>query len=891
MNINRNFIAQLLKTVLFTFIIIAIPTKSSAQHFCTDAYIINSLPFNIYNVNTEFADIDTSLKYCGSALNHGNDTLFEYTPTTNEYIDIELSNPIISNDALVNIYLIDACTDESFNCIGSATGGVFIIENILLTANHTYYIIVTNTLWGVSSFIFDLEVRNHYGHDVGILEVNEPRSNCELSQNHEVSFDIKNFGNLPAYNFSVKTTVNGIDSIYLFTDTLQPGEVRINFPFERYDLSTNTENSIKGVVIYSIDENINNDSTYIIVNNLGWENSFPYLEDFETTAHKWVTEWDYYSNSYTSFKYGEPNASIINSASSGTNCFVTNLTGNTYSYEQSRLVGPCFDFSNLSIPVLEFDMWRVLDSTAIAFVEYNNTETDNWTRLGEVGSGENWYDPIYGQNNDSWISNTQEWVTSKIRLDFLANEPKVRFRFIYRNQTMNTPEGIAIDNIRIYEAPNRDIGITEILNPYSKCNINTDSITVTITNFSPDSSHSNFVIKAFIDDMYEFIDTVTQTVQANSSITYSFINQYNFNQHKEYKLKVKTYLINEDDITNDADSILFFNFDNNSLFPYSNDFETDNGIWYSTGINTSWEYGIPTDSVINSAASGTIIWATNLAGYHNTPEESFLTSSCFNLSTLTNPIIKFNANYDLFIEDGITSSYVQMQYSSDYGINWITLGVAGNNWYDAGYSWVEKSNNWIEKNTSLNTLVEFENIQFRFKLFAFEEKTGFAFDDFSICDAPKAGFEYTASGRDIIINDTSLNTNSYIWLVNGIQVSTEQNPTIIVDADSTSITQIVINDCYTDTITQTAYTSNINKLSNGNIKIYPNPTSNLLNIENNKYTIKSIKIISVTGKTMYSANSIKQNIISIDISNYSKALYLIRIETNNEYYSEILVVE
>ena len=301
MNINRNFIAQLLKTVLFTFIIIAIPTKSSAQHFCTDAYIINSLPFNIYNVNTEFADIDTSLKYCGSALNHGNDTLFEYTPTTNEYIDIELSNPIISNDALVNIYLIDACTDESFNCIGSATGGVFIIENILLTANHTYYIIVTNTLWGVSSFIFDLEVRNHYGHDVGILEVNEPRSNCELSQNHEVSFDIKNFGNLPAYNFSVKTTVNGIDSIYLFTDTLQPGEVRINFPFERYDLSTNTENSIKGVVIYSIDENINNDSTYIIVNNLGWENSFPYLEDFETTAHKWVTEWDYYSNSYTLF--------------------------------------------------------------------------------------------------------------------------------------------------------------------------------------------------------------------------------------------------------------------------------------------------------------------------------------------------------------------------------------------------------------------------------------------------------------------------------------------------------------------------------------------------------------------------------------------------------------
>ena len=596
------------------------------------------------------------------------------------------------------------------------------------------------------------------------------------------------------------------------------------------------------------------------------------------------------SNIEESWEMGIPNGSVIDTASSGLNAFVTNLSGNCNVNEYSYLVSQSFDFTNINSPMIEFDMWKSLDSTASVFIEYTDTNEIYWVRIGSVDTGTNWYDTYLGQNSNTWLGNSNGWVTARNRIQGAGGKPHVHLRFVFKNMSHITCEGFAVDNIKIYEAPNHDIGVTNILNPISKCAINNDSIKVEITNFSPDTAHSNFVIKAIVDDTYEIIDTVSETVQANSTLNYTFSNTFNFNELKEYKLKVTTYLINEDDTTNDSDSTTFFNFNNNSL-PYSNDFETDNGTWYATGINTSWEYGTPNDSVITNAASGTKIWATNLTGYHNSPEESFLTSSCFDLSLFTYPIIKLNVNYDLYVDNGATSSYVQMLYSNDDGITWSILGTANENWYDAGSSWIGKSNNWINKFYDISNLFNLENIQVRFKLFALEGKTGFAFDDFQICDMPKAGFTYTASGRNIIINDTSINSDSYKWLVNDTLISTEQSPTLTVNQDTSHITQIVYNNCFTDTITHTIYTSNISKLTNGNIKVYPNPTnSNYLTIENKKYQISSIQIINSIGQIKI---SIKNNINSINIinvSDLSDGVYLLKVETNNNSFIERIII-
>ncbi len=874
-----------MKKIYLSVLSLFVSIITLAQSHCDDAYLITNLPFNAYSVNTNLADKDTTAKYCGSSFDHGNDTMFVFTPQNDMLIDIELKNVQIPINAMVNFYLLDSCIDNNYQCIAQGINGNFLIENANIQAGHTYYILVTNILYsGINGFIFDMEVREHYSHDLKFIEVNEPRSTCELGSNHEVSFDIKNAGNSSAYNFSVKVIVNGNEQTIDFTDTLAPGEEHINFPFEYYDL-TLPENSITGIIIYPSDQNNSNDTIHVITHNLGWENTFPYFDDFEDIGNtKWITEWEYHSKPQTSWEVGQPNANIINYAASGNNAYVTNLSDNAGVIEKSFLIGPCFDFSSLSHPVLEFDMWKQLGDFAHVYMEYNDTETDNWHLLEDNGTAENWYDPIYGQTNSSWIGNSDGWIHAKIRLDEFANKSQVRFRFIYSNNTNTPVEGIAIDNIKISQASNADIGISQILNPVSSCNLSNDSIKVIIKNFSPDSSHTNFPIQYKINDTYTYTDTVRQIIQALDSIVYTFNDLYQFTANNLYKISVSTMLENDDDIANDQKIIKIFKFSNNDTYPFYDDFENTQ-TWYPDGINSSWQMGTPNDSVINNAFSGQNIWATNLNGYHNEPEQSYVTSPCFDLSQIKNPYVKFYTIYDLFLSSGVTSSYVQFQYSTN-GNSWTTLGNANqNNWYNAGQAWTGKLNNWTEKKHSLAELNNSTHAQFRFKLYALQAKTGFGFDDFTICDAPIAGFYYETSDSSVVFYDTSYSAINHKWVIDGEIVSEQNQFSFTTDKDSIIVIKYSSNNCDTDSITKIVYLTGIKNIANtGNIKIYPNPAKDFIYISslNKNINIVNIVIYNVNSKKVKSIKSFNiKNDKSIDVKELNKGIYILRTKYKN----------
>ena len=65
-------------------------------------------------------------------------------------------------------------------------------------------------------------------------------------------------------------------------------------------------------------------------------------------------------------------------------------------------------------------------------------------------------------------------------------------------------------------------------------------------------------------------------------------------------------------------------------------------------------------------------------------------------------------------------------------------------------------------------------------------------------------------------------------------------------------------------------------LSQG-IKVYPNPANSMLNINssNANFAVKSVSLINVIGKTVYTNKSVKP----IDVSRFSKGLYILRIES------------
>ena len=69
-------------------------------------------------------------------------------------------------------------------------------------------------------------------------------------------------------------------------------------------------------------------------------------------------------------------------------------------------------------------------------------------------------------------------------------------------------------------------------------------------------------------------------------------------------------------------------------------------------------------------------------------------------------------------------------------------------------------------------------------------------------------------------------------------------------------------------------------LFNSSLKLYPNPTANLLNISNDTYVIESVEVINLQGQILYKSNNLNQNNVTVDLSNYSNGMYLVNI--NNQ---------
>lgn len=115
-----------------------------------------------------------------------------------------------------------------------------------------------------------------------------------------------------------------------------------------------------------------------------------------------------------------------------------------------------------------------------------------------------------------------------------------------------------------------------------------------------------------------------------------------------------------------------------------NDFEAgapDLLTYNEIGTGSEWERGVPTGAVLNAAASGTQVYATNLDGDHNNATQSYLVTPCYDFSNLLAPVLRFNMAYDLEINFDI----VYVQYSTDNGQQWQVLGSVDSqpNWYNS----------------------------------------------------------------------------------------------------------------------------------------------------------------------------------------------------------------
>ena len=154
-------------------------------------------------------------------------------------------------------------------------------------------------------------------------------------------------------------------------------------------------------------------------------------------------------------------------------------------------------------------------------------------------------------------------------------------------------------------------------------------------------------------------------------------------------------------------------------------------------------------------------------------------------------------------------------------------------------------------------------------------------------EAPEADFSFATSqqGNGFSVQFSDLSTNlptSWSWTFeNGTPAtSTEQNPVVVFATEGNYLVSLVAENEYgRDSIARTIHVAGINEYDiDEMVSVYPNPTSNILNIE--AENIISVTIFDMSGKVVFFVNE-NCSSTSIDLGGFANAEYMVKVDTQN----------
>ena len=214
--------------------------------------------------------------------------------------------------------------------------------------------------------------------------------------------------------------------------------------------------------------------------------TYPYVQDFENGPAGWTAAWIAPGGiPKVSWVHGTPAKPVINTAASGTKCWMTgNSSITAFSYQSnefSAVLSPYFNFSNLTNPYVSVNVfWESEFSFDGCVLQATTDSGATWVRVGKAGDPVNWYNDNSINGNASyggpgaqlhgWTGNftpigagiasngSQGWINAQHSLDFLAGEPDVRFRFAFASDGSGQDDGFAFDDFLIADIPVFDLG-------------------------------------------------------------------------------------------------------------------------------------------------------------------------------------------------------------------------------------------------------------------------------------------------------------------------------------------------------------------------------------------------------------------------------------------------
>lgn len=247
---------------------------------------------------------------------------------------------------------------------------------------------------------------------------------------------VTNVGGLPVTGFEIRGNVDGAPTApqpfdreigYLDTEV-----VEIGGPLATYTSAT----------VFTVgDENADDDTA-------AWGHStMPfgsgYFSDFEADDGGLILR-----GSPTSWAWGEPSATLIRSAASGTHAWMTNPSGEYGPGENGYLTWPCFDMRALSRDP-QISLARVYDTEACC--DYGRVEVSidggDFVRIGgTMSGGTNWY---ASSNGWSGSSGAGLWQVAQHPLTDTHGHGAVRVRILFHSDGSAFGEGFGVDDLAL----------------------------------------------------------------------------------------------------------------------------------------------------------------------------------------------------------------------------------------------------------------------------------------------------------------------------------------------------------------------------------------------------------------------------------------------------------
>ena len=348
----------------------------------------------------------------------------------------------------------------------------------------------------------DIEFYDLPAADVGVLSIVDPITGCGKGSQEDITVEIYNYGSSIANNFLVGYSLDGgAPLIEFFRDTLLPGTSK-NFTFAaKADLSVNKRYGLTAYTAMFAPPDAKNSNDTLKGYEFGHVRTittFPYIEDFEGTSHGWEI-----GGLQDSWQLGTPAGITVSGPGSGNRSWITSLSTQYNALELSYVQSPCFDLSNLQAVRIRTLINYATFTNDGAALQYSIDSGRTWITAGKQNDpdGINWYNSNsmnditvrnFFDNQTQWWSGrlnagSQGWKQAELKLNSLAGQAHVIFRFAFGSDAFTMDDGFAFDLFKLEEP--------------------VEPVIKSLTKLSDTCSNMAFLVEAEIAAVYSRVDT------------------------------------------------------------------------------------------------------------------------------------------------------------------------------------------------------------------------------------------------------------------------------------------------------------------------------------------------------------------------------------------------